>query len=575
MRRKAKSGAQVLLGYLPISKLHIFSKSRRSLEIYCLFHLCLKKILAPLKEAGTNGVEITCADGYLRRVWPILAAYIADHPEQCLVSCCQENRCPQCKVDADQRGDPIDRERKEVLDILDILRDHNQNLRPYEFETLGLRAVHEPFWGDLPHCDIFSCFTPDILHQLHKGVFKEHLVKWCSEAATGGADEIDRRFMRIPSHLGLRHFKKGVSTISQWTGNEYKQMEKVFVAIAAGSGNANVTQAAQAALDFIYLSRLQLHTTSTLGKMKAAFDQFHENKHVFTELEIRENFDIPKIHSMQHYISRIVALGTAEGFSTEAPERLHIEYAKEGYRASNRRDHIAQMTVWLRRREALTKYSNYLDWKRTKLTSGDSSDSDNSSSDSESESATSDSSDTDHEDTAQRRRNRKYRRRVRRKKAAHHELQARARDGVPVNNVLQPTALQSAPHRRAPDPQHTTSVTYWIRKQPATRDTGVRATDIIERHGAKEFISAINFYLDGKYPYGPLRANIHDRFDIFRRLVLRLPMTKYMPELSDEDLKDRIRASPAQGRVGRRPAKPAQFDTVLVTNTAENFGAFG
>ncbi|KAG2361291.1 hypothetical protein BDR07DRAFT_1508465 [Suillus spraguei] len=170
-------------------------------------------LLQPLIATGRDGVEMVCADSMVRRIYPILAAHVADFPEQCLVACCKENRCPKCLVTADERGNPLS--------------------SPIRTPNFGLRTVYSPFSANLPHTDIFLVFTPDLLHQFHKGVFKDHLVKWYLEIV--GEAEMDARFKAIPDYPGLRHFKKGISAVKQWTGTEHKQMQRVFIGLLAGA----------------------------------------------------------------------------------------------------------------------------------------------------------------------------------------------------------------------------------------------------------------------------------------------------------------------------------------------------
>ena len=189
----------MLAGYLPVTKLECFTEKRRSNVVHQLFHQCMKTLLEPLKKVGEEGKEMTCADGWVRRVYTILAAYIADFPEQCLVACCMESRCPRCLVQHDERGSPAWSKPRDQRETIEVLRQRAQGLKPKAFVSQGLRAVN-PFWANLPHTEIFQCFTPDIHHQLHKGLFKDHIIEWSSRAVDGGRDEVDRRFKSMSRH---------------------------------------------------------------------------------------------------------------------------------------------------------------------------------------------------------------------------------------------------------------------------------------------------------------------------------------------------------------------------------------
>lgn len=100
----------------------------------------------------------------------------------------------------------------------------------------------------------------------------------------------------------------------------------------------------------------------TLAVLQAALDTFHENIDIFVREGIQDHFNIPKIHQMIHYVAAIKSRGSADGYNSESPERLHIDFAKDAYRASNKREYVGQMTVWLGRQEAVAQFSAYLSW---------------------------------------------------------------------------------------------------------------------------------------------------------------------------------------------------------------------
>ncbi|KAB5588277.1 hypothetical protein CTheo_8281 [Ceratobasidium theobromae] len=362
---KINSYSTPLLAYLPVPKLDCFPEKERGDQKARIFHECMSLILEPLHEAGTHGVEMDCGDGFVRHCFPVLAAYIADNPEQTMIACCHCNLCYQCIVNQDKQGDLPDSPPGPCnpCHTANALIAHDLGHISCLFEQQGLKPFRKPFWAGLPHTDIFTCLTPDLLHQLHKGVFKDHLMSWCTDLikkTSGSIDDVDNHYKLMPCHSGLRHFTSGVTKLKQSTANEHREMQKVFIAVMAGLVPDDVLPVIVAAIDFIYYAQLPTHTTATLDLLDNALQQFHAHKEVFIKYEIRTDFNINKIHSMSHYFEAIWELGTADGYNTETPEHLHIEFAKHAYKATNWVKFFEQMTAYIQCQEKVAKFDAYL-----------------------------------------------------------------------------------------------------------------------------------------------------------------------------------------------------------------------
>ncbi|KAG1776239.1 hypothetical protein EV702DRAFT_1046387 [Suillus placidus] len=361
------------------------------------------------------------------------------------VSKCVCRRFPGAVFAANKRGDALNSAMRDPESTKEILHKRKIGQHPPEFEANGLRAVYKPFWADLPHVDIFLAFTPDLLHQLHKGVFKDHLVKWCIDII--GEDEMDARFKAIPNYPGLQHFKKGISSVKQWTGHEHKEMHRVLVV-------------ARSILDFSYYAQLHIQTTESLEALQTALTVFHANKDILKELAVREHFNIPKLHQLSHYVQSITLFGAADGFNTELPERLHIDFAKDSYRASNKRDYEEQMALWLQRQEAVFIRSAYLDWLSQQPHSNPHDVDADSDTDSESE----------------------------------------------------------TPNLPAAEPLQATHV---LAKVPTHPHQSVQT--IITAHGATEFLPALQSFLLKNLPHNTIVPGLQDRFDLYCQVVIVTP----------------------------------------------------
>jgi len=140
---------------------------------------------------------------------------------------------------------------------------------------------------------------------------------------------------------GVHHFKNGISALSQISGIEWKNMGHILLGCLVGSNMSNCgITAVYAILDFIYLAQHTTHDDDTLFYMTDALKIWHSNKSYFIQVGSHADFNIPKFHSLEHYVEAICFLGAPDNFNTEMFERLHIDFAKKGWRASNKHDDL-------------------------------------------------------------------------------------------------------------------------------------------------------------------------------------------------------------------------------------------
>ncbi|KAJ7886469.1 hypothetical protein B0H14DRAFT_3082170 [Mycena olivaceomarginata] len=134
------------------------------------------------------------------------------------------------------------------------------------------------------------------------------------------ADELDARIRTLPPAFGTRHFVKGISPLSQISGSERKAMARILLGCLIGRIPSQGITACCAILDFIYLAQYSTHDDGTLAAMQAALDCWHKNRNYFIVAGVRQDFNIPKFHSLLDYIDSIRFFATTDNYNTEMQE---------------------------------------------------------------------------------------------------------------------------------------------------------------------------------------------------------------------------------------------------------------
>ncbi|KAH9008005.1 hypothetical protein EDB84DRAFT_1591273 [Lactarius hengduanensis] len=258
-----------------------------------LYHSSISAILESLRPAMTTPVVRRCPDGHYRRVVFNIGPFIADYPEQIMLAGVVQGWCARCTAHARNLDGPGGRRTRALTDLLVSSSFFSSDEL---WDTYGIDDDIIPFTNDFPRADIYESLSPDLLHQIIKGLFKDHLVKWICKyieaiytksRANEILDDIDRRIAMTLPFPGLRRFKHG-RRFKQWTGDDSKALMKVYIPAIA-------EYCLSAFLDFCYLVRRSEIGESDLSAIGKALRTFHATREIFRTSSVRpKGFNLPR-----------------------------------------------------------------------------------------------------------------------------------------------------------------------------------------------------------------------------------------------------------------------------------------
>ncbi|KAF8261794.1 hypothetical protein EI94DRAFT_1525433, partial [Lactarius quietus] len=172
----------------------------------------------------------------------------------------------------------------------------------------------------------------------------------------------------LPNHH-IHIFNKGISGLSHVMGKEHKDMSQILLGLVlefplpSGQVSPHLVTIVCALLDFLYLAQFPSHTNDTITCLNSSLTHFHDHKDVFIDLGICQHFNLPKIHSLSHYIQSIHLFGTTDNYNTEQTEQLYIELMKYAFCATNHKDVPRQMVMWVDCREKVQDHATFIKWR--------------------------------------------------------------------------------------------------------------------------------------------------------------------------------------------------------------------
>ena len=284
--------------------------------------------------------------GQKRWSFPLLVAWIADLPEQHLISAVMNSTSPLSHANTTQFGDAFCHPPRHGYKTIRLIQCLTSRVDPWQLDNfqrevkeLGLSGAHKPFWHDWYLADPFYFLMPEILHTCHK-FFYDHPLQWCINAV--GAVELDSRFKSLHPRVSFRHFGNGVAHVKQMTGREHRDIQRSIVAVIAGAVSPRFLRAICALIDFIYQVQSPYLSESAIASFVDSLHKFHKEKTAITDAGARRgskgpifHFNIPKLKIWHHFTQSTRMMGAPIQWTADVTERLHITEVKFTFGLTN------------------------------------------------------------------------------------------------------------------------------------------------------------------------------------------------------------------------------------------------
>ncbi|KAF9545513.1 hypothetical protein CPC08DRAFT_730082 [Agrocybe pediades] len=345
--RRSHSNSVLPVAFLPIPKTNKREREKPEYQKFTrqLYHACLGYIFQPLRQGMTVPDVARCPDGHYRHVIYRLGPYIANYPEQVWLAGIVQNWCPKCDAHYKALDENFQHTHFRSHERTDFI------VNSFDPGTVwnehGIQSDVVPFTHGFPGADIHTLLSPDLLHQLIKGTFKDHLVTWVNEY-------LRLKHGKTQSHEIIKDIdQREGRDFEQWTGDDSKALMKVYIAAIAGHVPPKMVKCLATFVDLCYIFRRNVISNTALRNAEALLQKFLELREVFIEEGVRASISLPRQHALIHYLTSIPLFGSPNGLCSSITESKHIKAVKEPWRRSNRFEALDQMLRAIIRSEKL------------------------------------------------------------------------------------------------------------------------------------------------------------------------------------------------------------------------------